>query len=83
MELAVVDDRTDLFPQHYGDNPVYWKNFMDFYLISEIDKFTDVLKKEYNVTSISKCNVIINRCTYREIKFKTREDLVYFKLRWS
>ena len=76
----MCDDRVDWFPVHYEDNPIYWKNFVDWYISGPYYNFNRILMEEYNVEYIS--NVVM-KPHGTKIIFKTLEDFVHFKLRWS
>ena len=84
MELALIDKRIDWVPQYYNNCPEYWKRFIDNEAHNTSPSFRDKLIGNYNVEWVE--NIFkINQNDPHIIKviFKTFEDLVYFKLRWS
>lgn len=74
-----VSDRVDYFPANYSNNPPYWKNFVDYIAAGRIIRFDNVLREEYNVIYISDEKLPEGT----KIIFNSREDLIYFKLKWS
>ena len=84
MELAVDDNRIDWVPQYYNNCPEYWKRFIDNEAHNTSPSFRDTLIDNYNVEWVGKIHDpnYNDRYSFKVI-FNTREDLFYFKLRWS
>lgn len=80
MELT-VDDRIILLPTDFNLCPEYWRNFVSS-ISPNIVRAT--LAIEYNVV---KYNIKEMHDNYgikivREVVFKSRDDLVFFNLKW-
>ncbi len=77
------DNRIDFIPKYYNDCPEYWKRFFDKDVLPGRISIYESLTG-YNVDSVDKVYDPNYHDQYSiKVVFKTFEDLVYFKLRWS
>ena len=90
----IHDDRIILLPHYFDSCPKYWQNFVasiihdapDLLSTTLSDLLSTTLFSDYNVIEYSIINHISSNAIIdmvRKIEFATREDLVYFQLKWS